>query len=208
MSYYIGDIPADKLLIVPARGDTLIDLTPFTSATATLRDDTGTIVPTVTLAATLNKALGEVAITWPAVSPFTRSGVFYVAVTLDGAGIRERVPPVPLIVDEENDGWLSLDAARDSWADAPAADLDLFETLWVAKQQVIVYAPALDPLLPRPPLNYRKGQAMQARNIWNAAKVDAGSGGFGEGSFVIRPFPLDWMIKQILRPATAIPKVG
>jgi hypothetical protein len=49
---------------------------------------------------------------------------------------------------------------------------------------------------------------MQARNQWNAAKVDPANGGLGDESFIVTPHPLDWMIKQILRPATAIPVVG
>ena len=207
MSYFVGDVPAEDLVIEPARNGDPIDLEPFNTVTATLRDDTGAIVEGSGLLATLDAAM--VIVEWPADSPFTTSGVYYLGLVLENltTHVRERVAPIPLVVDEEDDGWLTLDAARDGWPDAPAADLLLFEALWTAKQQVIAYAPKLDEGQ-RPPLNYKTGQKMQARNIWNASKVDPASGGMGEDSFVIRPFPLDWMVKQQLRPADAVPRVG
>jgi hypothetical protein len=106
--------------------------------------------------------------------------------------------------------WHDVESARDQWIDADLDDDVLEELLEVAKQQVIAYAPAL----PEPaegeeldvPVNYRYGQLEQAKNLWNAARVDA-SGGDGDGTFVMRPHPLDWIIKQILRPRRAVPRV-
>ncbi len=52
------------------------------------------------------------------------------------------------------------------------------------------------------PESYRWAQLQHARNIWNATNVNPSAGyGMDEpGSFMIRPFPLDWAIKQRLRP--------
>ena len=108
--------------------------------------------------------------------------------------------------------WHDPESARDQWIDAPLDDDVLDELLEVSMQQVIAYAPNL----PEPavgeeldvPASYRRAQLMQARNLWNAAKVDPASGGIGgDESYVIRPFPLDWMIRQVLRPRKGVPRV-
>ena len=57
------------------------------------------------------------------------------------------------------------------------------------------------------PTRYALAQLMQAKNMWNAGRVDA-SGGIGDGGdFVIRPVPLDWHVKQLLRPKRGAPRV-
>jgi len=57
------------------------------------------------------------------------------------------------------------------------------------------------------PARYALGQFLQAKNMWNAGRVDA-SGGLGDGEgFVMRPTPLDWHIKQVLRPKRGAPRV-
>lgn len=105
--------------------------------------------------------------------------------------------------------WHTIETARDEWDDAPLNDDVLTELLAVAQQQVIAYAPTLpvaDPPTTEVPTNYRFGQLRQAQNLWTAGQVDS-SGGLGEGEFVVRPHPLDWIIKQILRPRRAVPRV-
>lgn len=107
--------------------------------------------------------------------------------------------------------WHDIESARDQWIDAPLDDDVLEELLAVAEQQVIAYAPAL----PEPaedeeldvPVNYRRAQLQQARNLWNASKVDPSGSGIDGDSYVIRPFPLDWMIRQTLRPRRGVPRV-
>lgn len=204
MAYYVGDIPAEELVIEPAENRRNPDLALFDTATVTLQDPDG--MP-VDVDFTAEIVEDTIAIAWPVVSPFEVAGVFTLTVTLTNPeGAVERVAPAFLVA-QDPDGWQTVDTARDIWEQAPNDDARLFQLLELAKQQVLAYAPALTLLAPIPP-NYREAQIMQARNIWNAGKVDPQSGGFGEDSFVIRPFPLDWMIKQILRPRTGIPVVG
>jgi len=121
------------------------------------------------------------------------------------------LPRIPVIVEDEV-GWLTIASLRDGWRDAPMSDEDCFELLEVSKAAVVAFAPALvaDVVTGKTlvPANYRKGQRMQARNVWNAAKVDPSNGGLGDDTFVIRPFPLDWSVKQVLRPKPALPWVG
>lgn len=105
--------------------------------------------------------------------------------------------------------WHDIESARDEWVDASLNDDTLQELLDISQQQVLAYAPALpitDPPTTDIPANYRYYQLMQATNIWNAGRVDAG-GGVGDGEFVIRPHPLDWQIKQGLRPRRGVPRV-
>lgn len=210
MSYYVGDVPAQPLVIEPARwvdgNETPIDLSPFTQADATLVDPDGATVLTPGFLATIEDEL--IVVDWPGSSPFDAPGIYDLRIILsnDDTDVRERLAPVRLVADEE-DGWHTLDTARDDWRDAPAFDAWLYECLWVARQDVLAFAPALE-LGQRPPINYRRAQIMQARNLWNAGKVDAASGEVGEGTFVLRPFPLDWTIKQVLRPKRAVPGLG
>lgn len=109
--------------------------------------------------------------------------------------------------------WHDLVTAREQWLEADELDDIVLETLLeVSKQQVIAYAP---PELPEPeedeeqiiPVNYSYAQLQQAKNLYNAARVTPG-GEYGEDTFVIRPHPLDWIVKQILRPRRAVPNVG
>lgn len=99
-------------------------------------------------------------------------------------------------------------ALRELWPDVDAIEDETLDVLLDAAQdQVIAYAPALAPAASTIPDRYALGQLRQAQNIWNASRVDA-SGGVGDGSdFVMRPTPLDWHVKQILRPKRGRPRV-
>lgn len=124
--------------------------------------------------------------------------------------------------------WHDLTSARTQWADAPDDDESLQTLLDVAQNDVMSFAPkttddAGNPVLAWKdpisrllvavddttiPVSYRLAHLMQARNTWNAAKVDPANAGMGDGSFVIKPFPLDWAIKQLIRPKDVLPWVG
>lgn len=101
------------------------------------------------------------------------------------------------------EGWHTLETAREQWTDAPYQDAILADLLEISYEQCLAYAPAPESNLPLP-VHYRVAQLMQARNIWNASKVSP-SGDLGDGTYVISPKPLDWMIKQLLRPKRAVP---
>ncbi len=113
--------------------------------------------------------------------------------------------------------WHTPETARAAWLGAPADDAVLAELLEVARLEILAYAPPLDPentetVTPEEgepyevqtvPEGYRWAQRQHARNVWNAATVNpsAGIGADGEG-FALTVFPLDWSIKQRLRPRT------
>lgn len=197
MTYYVGDIPADAVAIEPARNGEPIDLAPFTAldSEALLRNFDGTIV--VEDGEFLITFLeGMVILDWPPLTPFATAGVYTLEVTLVGATARERLEPVYFVAQEDSD-WHTLDSARALWSDASAiTDPRLFQLLELARAQVEQYGTTLtgsDAIRAQ-----REAQLGQARNLLNAGRVESGDD--GTDSFVLRPFPLDWMIKQILRP--------
>lgn len=211
MAYYTGDIPADDIVIEPARGVDPIDLAGFVEedTEVELRTFNGDPVTATFGVQFIDGGIDDVdriALTWPTEdSVLLEPGIHTIAVTLVGASSRERLAPIPVIVQDEN-GWHTVDSARLEWVDAASIDdLRLHMILELARQQVTAYAPALA-VDERPPANYRHGQLMQAQNLFNAGRAEGG--GESGDDFVLRPFPLDWMVKQTLRPKTGVPGVG
>lgn len=111
--------------------------------------------------------------------------------------------------------WYTVDTIREpaegdaaaAWDDAEhIPDSVLNDLLEVARDNVIEFAPVLPAEYPagKCPASYRLAHLMQTRNLWNALEVDS-SGEFGGDDYTIRPMPLDWIIKQILRPKRAVP---
>ena len=203
MAYYTGDIPAEDIVIEPAQNGDPTDLTPFeTAAEVIVRAPDGTLVDSPARVPRNSTPPGQVVIEWPTDTALDQAGVYTMAVTLvteDGG--RMRLPSVYLVAQFE-DGWYSLDQAREDWLDAPSSDGRLFQLLALAQEQVLEFAPALVAGAPVPP-RYKAGQLDQARNLWNSGKVDPASGAMGDDSFVLRPYPLDWMVKQGCAPSAA-----
>jgi len=106
--------------------------------------------------------------------------------------------PLPAI------GWHTLDTARDGWLDAPDEDDQLWELLESARIQCEAYAPPLGDVVP---VNYRQAQLMQARNLWQSVRQDPGSQ-LGPDGMTITVFPLDWIVKALLRPKRGVPSFG
>lgn len=206
MAYYVGDNPAEDIVVEPVRGLEPIDLTLFNSVEVKLIGADGLEIPTSGFVASISPDV--LTIEWPEESLLEEPGLYSLRVTLINTetGVRERLGNQYIVVQDDN-GWATLDDARAQWADAQVIpDHVLWELLEIAKHQVIEFAPVLAAGAPIP-LHYAKGQLMQARNILNSSRVDAGSGGDGEDTFMLRTFPLDWMVKQQLRPSRAIPVV-
>ena len=205
MAYYVGDIPSEPVAIEPARGQEDIDLTKFTSASASLRKWGGAEVE-ATFAAVIES--GMVVVNWPATSPFADAGLFTLNVTLNGTGVQERIAPVYFVA-QDDDGWMNLDQTRGMWSGAnQMTDELLWDALNLSKQQVLEFAPALADDAPIPD-SYRSAQWKQAKNLWNANKANPSSGDTGDpDGFSLTIYPLDWQIRQILRPKRGVPVVG
>lgn len=207
MAYYVGDTPADDIVVEPVRGFDPIDLTQFDAVEVKLYGADGLEIESAGFIANIGDDI--LTLEWPTESLLEEPGLYTLRVTLlhTVTGVRERLKNQYIVV-QGDEGWATLDDARDQWPDAEVVpDHVLWELLEISKHQCIEFAPVLA-LGQRVPTHYRKAQMMQARNILNSSRVDAASGGDGEDTFMIRSFPLDWVIKQELRPLRGIPVVG
>ena len=195
-SFRRGDAPGQISAELATLDGAPVSLEGITGAAGSLVDPAGVGHPlTATVAGDrIDVALGALEL--------ELGGVWSLELTVTGATSTLAVEPAPLVV-EAGDGWHTLASARGQWADAPRVDVDLFELLELAKTQCLDYAPALAAGAVVP-LGWRQAQRMQARNIWNAAKTDPASGGFGDDGFVLRPYPMDQTIRYMLRPKRAI----
>lgn len=201
MGYYVGDIPAHDLVIEPAR-----DLEDFDTASATLTSPDPDVEEPITLDADIVEE--TIVIAWPEEPVLLFAGMYELRITLETTeGASERLPMVGIIVQDDSDGWHSLDSVREDWVDAPDNDRWLFELLQIAKTQCVEWIDEVEEDEAPDAFSCRLGQRMQSRNIWNASMVAAG-GDLGDGTFAIVPRPLDWEVKQILTPRTRIPEVG
>lgn len=200
-SFWVGDVPlGTTTLTVIDEDDNTVDLTSVTNVQATVYGPDG---DDLTGFLTVTHDADELAIHWPSVSVFAAPGIHTLSVKLVTASGAVLVAPSPFVV-EERTGWHTLSSAHADWRDAPDNDAQLYTLLSVARTQCEVFAPELELDAPVP-TQYRLAQLMQSRNLWNASKVDAGNGSLGGESYVIRPFPMDWVVKGILRPARAVP---
>lgn len=108
--------------------------------------------------------------------------------------------------------WYDLDTIRVAWPDAEMVDDDtLGDILSASQEAVLSYAPSIldeDGELPAEiPESYRHAQLLQSRNIWNSSYASP-SGDLDNGSFSLSTFPLDWQVRQLLRPKRGIPSIA
>ncbi|TDW50994.1 hypothetical protein EDF52_10282 [Curtobacterium sp. PhB42] len=123
----------------------------------------------------------------------------YAVTTLGGR--QQRTLLDTLVVVPAYDEWFNVVTARREWEGAPTDDGTLHRLLTVARDQVLAYAPDVRP--PNSiPERYRSGQLMQARNTHNAS-VTNGEAQVDAGGYVVNVRPLDWAVKQLLRPQRA-----
>lgn len=196
MYYFLGDIPGD-VVATPA---SVADRFGLTDAAATLTDPSGTV--RILTGSTFDG--DTVTVTLPR---FDVAGVHVLNITLSGVGRTAAVAPVRIPVEGPADGWHTLDSARADWQGAPPDDAVFYDLLEVAKTQCIAYAPTLDEGSPAP-THYRAAQLLQARGVWNAMRTDPGATTYGPDGYAIPVYPLDWPVKQMLRPQNPRPVVA
>ena len=119
--------------------------------------------------------------------------------------------PDPVVV-----GWVDVDAlvASASWA-AHADPDDLTAALAAAYEECVLYGPLdnrrrrwtepdpADPTPPAVPARFARAQALQAR-----AHIRAGTSGSSDAQgfdgVQVTVFPMDWKVKNLLRPRRAV----
>lgn len=202
-AFWVGDSPSEDLVIDPAlegRED-LIDLAAFDTVEVSFHDPDGELVVSAGFLASIVGT--QVVVEWPDDTVLTKQGVYELTLALESTGgFRQTLAPIRIIV-QKADGWHNLDSARDGWADAPNDDDLLWELLVVARDAIEEFAPVLGVDV-AVPARYRKGQLMQARNLWNSDDVSP-AGVEGMDSYAVTPRPLDWAVKQVVRPRSAVP---
>ena len=205
MYYYTGDVPTAALIVSPSLNGEPLTVNAADTAEVLLTAPDGDEITTLT--GTI--AEDDVQVTFPATTVFTDPGIYTLTILIDyDAGGIQQADPVRLVVDDTTAQWATLALTRDQWVDARTMeDALLYELLELSKVQILEYAPALADGV-AVPLQYRLAQIVQAKNVYNSSLVDAGSGDIGNDTFTLRPFPLDWQVKQMLRPRRGTPVVG
>lgn len=158
-------------------------------------------------------AVGEAAtdgtqpeVTVPLLEPLTLEdeGIYTVTAKLTAGSLE--VVPLPadyFVVEDPASAWHSTASIRAGWADAPEDDVILFSFLTVARREIEEFAPAgVNPVI------LRAAQRSQVRTHWNASRVDTGGRALDGDGFELTPFPLDWEVKQMLRPRSPRPCFG
>lgn len=197
MFYTVGDMPAAPLLVLPARDGDPVDLALYAGASANLTFPDGSVVPATATITDTDPDDPVVQVTLPKLA---QAGLVGVRVNLTAAGGRSDafdLEPVPV---QPVDGWHSIPSARAEWDGAKQLDdVRLFVLLSTARDDCLSYAPS-SAVLPRPSIAAREAQLLHARNRNAASRIDPASGDAGVDGYGTGPFPLDWAVKQLLRP--------
>lgn len=203
---YVGDNPVEQFA-VPLPDD--FDQANYPVLSAKLHAPDGSTLGG-TLDAAYSTQLEEVLVDPPAV-PFATAGIHSVRVTASTEDSRRlRLPAFRFVVEDESLAWHTLDSARDEWpTDGAYTDVQLYRLLEAARVECVAYIDDADLTAPGQPvpLEWLDAQLMQARNIANAAKADPGTSPDGS-LFVIRPYPLDKFVRDLLRPQRRVPVIG
>lgn len=131
------------------------------------------------------------------------SGMYPIYAVSAAGGRTERTLVDWLVVCDPADEWHNVVTARLEWAGAPEQDGVLARLLSVARDQCEAYGRQQETV----PERYRAAQLMQARNTFNASLTN-GDQQTDMGGFVVTIRPLDWAVKQLLRPLTTTKAFG
>ena len=104
-------------------------------------------------------------------------------------------------------GWVTLVHTRELWPDADVLEDDVLTAyLRSAYESCVAFAPALAADV-EVPESWRVAQVMQARAVYRSLKA-GGRDQVGPDGFTVTVYPLDWNVRQQLRPKRGRPLVG
>ena len=154
-----------------------------------------------TIPASIESA-GVVSGSWSALDLPT-VGIHAVYAVTSAEGRSQRFLVDWLVIDDPSQAWHNVTSARDALGDGgPSDDGDLYRLLEVARDQVEAFAPVLAAGAAVPE-RYRAAQLMQARAVQNAYVSNGDQQTDLGGGLIVSVRPLDWNVKQLLRPKSA-----
>lgn len=195
----VGDAYAGPLSVVVVDGadDEPVDLT-GAAVEAWLTGVDGVRYPGTV--AIVDPIAGALSVTWAPAVDVTPAGIWALDVKIATAALIAQASWA-FVVDVAS--GLTLEQARAEWRDAPDNDVTLRRLLDVALEQVVEYGPrhVADEIAAGGPIpsRYVQAQLSQARNLLNSARMNP-EGAIGGDGFSFSPFPLDWVIRQTIRP--------
>ncbi|WP_413450213.1 hypothetical protein AA0Y32_06045 [Georgenia phoenicis] len=97
-------------------------------------------------------------------------------------------------------GWIqNLEELQTYWPDAPyAEDYDVDGLLTSARIQCEEYAPAIGDAEVVPE-SWRLAQSMQARALYRSS-IAGGNDQIGAEGYTVTVWPMDWTVRNLLRP--------
>jgi hypothetical protein len=98
--------------------------------------------------------------------------------------------------------WLTVEELRDRWPDAPIDDAEAEDFMDAAFEQCVTFLN--DPEAEGTP-SRRLALVMQTRSVWRATEADSNE--IGPEGFAITAFPMDWQVKNLLRPKSGMPRM-
>lgn len=99
--------------------------------------------------------------------------------------------------------WLTVEELRERWPDAPLDDAEAQDYLDAAFEQCVEF---LDNDAAEVTPSRRIALVMQTRSVWRATEGDDGE--IGPEGFTITAFPMDWQVKNLLRPRSGKPRIA
>lgn len=200
--FYVGDRPSQHAAIVVDG-----DLSAYVNTEVVLRKPDGTVTSLFGIA-TISDDTVHVDLSG---NYFTGPGVYKLQVILSAPGIQETLRPVGVAIETAAEGWMTTGEAQEYWPTVEHIDgAEMYELLQIAKRDCIAYLDRLYAVGAEVKEDWRRAQVIHARNIYNATKVDAASGVIGEDgtSYKLTTFPMDWHVKNLLRPQKGGYRIG
>ncbi len=197
--YWVDDAPANGVQVEFLDDSGQITEPPAGTLTATLVGPQS--APDLTpLTVIRDPDSDTITIEWTGFTTFDAAGVWSIIIREQS----QRIGALRLVVQAE-DGWLSLEDARQDWADAPTSDATTYRILESAKVSCINYAPK-SKLIDGVPGHFVQAQLMQARAVWQATKT-GDEDQLGADGLTVRVYPLDLNVKAQLRPKRGTPAI-
>lgn len=200
--YSVGDAPASMTVYITDENSEAADLPVGTVVSAELYNP-GNFIEPLPLIVTPGTDEEADAFVFSGFPPLDQEGLWYIRTRVTAPQWAIWAAPLPVVAMAFN-GWMDLDTARAWWSDAPADDAMLYMILRNARTAIEAWAPKLPADSPAPPAHYTQGQLLQAQAIATLGQTNPQEEvGFEQMS--TRVYPLDWNIKQLVRPRSAVP---